>query len=106
MRIVIEHDQPDEGQGTASTGATQTTPAVFDGGPAPAALLRQFGRLPEAGEQAHPHAGVRPDDRDGGEMTQNPLRRGESIATEHRNEEPDRSGAPRDRSEPGDEESS
>lgn len=84
MRIVIETDQPDEGQGTTRVGATERVAVVLDGGPAPTALLRRFGRIPEAqAETAAAEAAVgREPESEGGEMTPNPLRYGEAVATQ------------------------
>jgi hypothetical protein len=84
MRIVIETDEPDEGQGTTRVAATERVAVVLDGGPAPAALLRQFGRIPEAqAETAAAEAVVeRTPESEGGEMAPNPLRHGESVATQ------------------------
>jgi hypothetical protein len=84
MRIVIETDQPDEGQGTTRLATTEHVAVVLDGGPAPAALLRRFGRIPEAqAEIAAAEAAVdRTAESEGGEMTPNPLRYGEAVATQ------------------------
>ena len=48
MRIVIDTGQPDEGQGPSQIAVTQGAGAALDGGPAPVALVRRFGRIPTA----------------------------------------------------------
>ena len=57
MRIVIDTDQPDDGRGTTRVAETERGAVDLDGGPAPAALLRRFGRIPEVhAEIAAPEA--------------------------------------------------
>lgn len=82
MRIVIDTDQPDEGRGTTRVAETERGAVDLDGGPAPAALLRRFGRIPEVhAEIAAPEAAeARAPESEGGEMTPNPLRHGEAVA--------------------------
>jgi hypothetical protein len=75
MRIVIETDPSDEGRSTTQAAERQRGDLVLDGGPAPTALLRRFGRLPEARAEAE---GEEP-----GESAQavlNPLRHGAAVA--------------------------
>ena len=92
MRIVIDTSQPDEGQdpsqvAVAQMAGTQGAGAALDGGPAPVALLRQFGRIPEAvaetteveaREGGVAEGGVA----EGGEVPLNPLRQGAAAAME------------------------
>jgi hypothetical protein len=82
MRIVIDTDQPDEGQGTTRVAGTEHGGVDLDGGPAPAALLRRFGRIPAVhAEIAAPEAAeARAPESEGGEMIANPLRHGEAVA--------------------------
>jgi hypothetical protein len=99
MRIVIDIEEPDEGRGRAMTAATERAPVVLDGGPAPAALLRRFGRIPELPPESAETRGdiERPDDSEGGEMAPNPLRYGESIATQRQSNEREQAVAPEGR---------
>jgi hypothetical protein len=85
MRIVIETDQhADELKSvTAATAEAAGAATIIDGGPAPAALLRQFGRVTEpTGAQVDEEEGAGAAAHD--EMVEeplNPLRRGHAIAT-------------------------
>lgn len=91
MRIVIDTEGPDEGQAPATTATSKSAPVVFDGGPAPAALLRRFGRIPDALEPVKTMGGREPsEDSEGGEMVQNPLRLGESMARQRQREDRER----------------
>jgi len=89
MRIVIETDGADDGPGANRAADTERGALTLDGGPAPAALLRQFGRIPEAeahtaGAQAAAtgEPGTVAADSEGGEERLNPLRHGEGVATQ------------------------
>jgi len=89
MRIVIETDDADDGQDRNRAVETERGAQTLDGGPAPAALLRQFGRIPEtephtAGAQpaATGEAGAVAADSEGGQARLNPLRHGEAVATQ------------------------
>lgn len=74
MRIVIENDQPEKDQGF-QVGPGVDAETVVDAGPAPAALLRRFGRIPE-----HSAADVADDDSFRGKEELNPLRAGAAAA--------------------------
>jgi hypothetical protein len=89
MRIVIDTDQPGEGQdpsqiAVSQMAGTQSAGAALDGGPAPVALMRRFGRIPEAtAETAEAEAaggGAAPGE--SGETPLNPLRHGAAVAAE------------------------
>jgi hypothetical protein len=98
MRIVIETEQPGEGDGSTRSAGIERQPTDFDGGPAPAVLLRRFGRIPEfepesegvseeaeldestAEAESRPRAGEREGEQD--EEQLNPLRRGAAIAAQ------------------------
>jgi hypothetical protein len=89
MRIVIETDSADDGQGTSRAAETAQGSQTLDGGPAPAALLRRFGRIPhaeahnkDAQTAASGEAGAAAADSEGGQSGLNPLRHGEAIATQ------------------------
>ena len=99
MRIVIETDQPDEGQSSTRAARAQRQAVVLDGGPAPAALLRRFGRIPQdqaetagggagpaeaAQTQAVTAGPAREAESEGGEVNLNPLRYGAAVATQRR----------------------
>jgi hypothetical protein len=97
MRIVIETSQEDDRPGTPRAAETEVGTMVLDGGPAPAALLRRLGRIPEAkaeeagtGTTAAPEAGaagVTAPEIEGEEAPLNPLRYGAAVASQR-----DRSG--------------
>jgi hypothetical protein len=84
MRIIIETDQHiDEIQRitTAATG-TASPAAATDGGPAPAALLRQFGRvIAPSGERIEEEGTGAAAREEALEKPVNPLRHGQAIAT-------------------------
>jgi len=100
MRIVIETDQPDDSQGPSrlSSETPRETVVTLDGGPAPAALLRQFGRIPQpqaptqisaqarTPAQSESHPGTEPEstsgETEGGEAKLNPLRHGAALAAQ------------------------
>ena len=89
MRIVIDTDQPDEGQGPSQIAVTQmaetqSAGAALDGGPAPVALMRQFGRIPEAAAETTEAeaAGGEAAPGENGETPLNPLRHGAAVAME------------------------
>lgn len=89
MRIVIDTNQPDEGQGPSQIAVTQmaetqSAGAALDGGPAPVALMRQFGRIPEATAETTeaPAAGGETAPGESGETPLNPLRHGAAAAME------------------------
>jgi len=95
MRIIIETDQPDDSQGPSRPAETQReTMTTLDGGPAPAALLRQFGRIPDTqaqtqepdqattSAQAEARPGSEPGETEGGEAKPNPLRHGAAVAAQ------------------------
>ena len=89
MRIVIDTDQPDEGQGPSEIAVTQmagtqSAGAALDGGPAPVALMRQFGRIPEATAETTeaPAAWGEAAPGESGETPPNPLRHGAAVAME------------------------
>lgn len=83
MRVVIESDQPDKDQGIG-VGPGDGAQTVIDAGPAPASLLRRFGRVPEhAAEAMEEDAALR--DEEG----LNPLRAGAAAARHARAEEPE-----------------
>ena len=87
MRIVIDTDQPDEGQGPSQIAVTQmagtqSAGAALDGGPAPVALVRRFGRIPEATAETAEAAAGEAGPGESGEAPPNPLRRGAAVAME------------------------
>lgn len=86
MRIVIETDQhTDELKSvTTQTAETAASATIIDGGPAPAALLRQFGRVTESsGAQVDEEEGAGPAAYEETPMESlNPLRRGQAIGTD------------------------
>jgi hypothetical protein len=89
MRIVIDTDQPDEGQdprqiAVTQMAGTQSAGTALDGGPAPVALMRRFGRIPEAtAETAEAEtAGGEAAPGESGEAPPNPLRHGAAAAME------------------------
>lgn len=87
MRIVIETDHSDTTATTVAATASQADPDVLDGGPAPAALLRQFGRIEHAHNAAD--AGEAPEAIEaieGGAAPPNPLRQGAEAAVQQNEE--------------------
>jgi hypothetical protein len=104
MRIVIETtDQPEPNQANLAIVQTQRAAEVRDGGPAPAALLRRFGRIPEAfaaqesATTADPARADRLEDElsesDGGAAKLNPLRHGAAVAAQRQDSGEHRSGS-------------
>jgi hypothetical protein len=98
MRILIETEQPGEGDGSTRSAGIERQPTDLDGGPAPAVLLRRFGRIPEfepetegvseeaeldesaAEAESRPRARGRGGEQD--EEQLNPLRRGAAVAAQ------------------------
>lgn len=70
MRIVIETDESDKQQSAHAVGLPGSVP-VLDGGPAPVALLRRMGRVPDIRGE---------DEYEDDESKLNPLRQGSAVA--------------------------
>ena len=94
MRIIIETDQPDESQRPSRPAETQRGTMTLDGGPAPAALLRQFGRIPDTqaqtqepdqattSTQGETRPESEPAETEGRQEQPNPLRHGAAVAAQ------------------------
>jgi hypothetical protein len=80
MRIVIETDPQSDNVRSITTDASAEAITILEGGPAPAMLLRQFGRVPPAETFEDESGGQAPESRD---HPLNPLRSGAAAAREY-----------------------